>query len=113
MKRKVCYEGYIVVSDWEEQIFQALTHPIRRCIISYLHEKTFGSFTDLLKCVSIRDNGLLGYHLRSMGELMGYYRSAKKYYLTGVGQVAAELILEIRARMIEPIHTIELPVEVK
>lgn len=79
---------------WDKQIHRALAHPIRRRIISYLLENAWGSFTELLKHVDIRDHGKLGFHLRSMKELIDYDDSRKGYRLTERGQLAYELMLD-------------------
>lgn len=90
--------GKCVLKDWDEQIYRALTHPIRRHIISYLLEKTFGSFTELLKCADIRDHGKLGFHLKALGNLIGNDRSRKRYHLTDRGLLAAELMARVQGR---------------
>lgn len=88
-------------------IFQALTHPIRRKIIVYMQEKRYVSFTELLKYVGISDHGLLGYHLKALGELIGYdipcksqTDSRRRYYLTEKGLLAAKLIKNLRLRLL-------------
>ncbi len=93
--------------DRDEHIHRALAHPIRRRIISYLQENTYGSFTELLKAAGTRDHGKLGFHLKALGALIGYERSKKRYHLTSEGLLAAELLWETRFNLIETIHFTE------
>jgi len=80
--------------NWDEQIHRALANPIRRRIIWYLQDNTYGSFTELLKCVDTHDHGKLGFHLKALKGLIGSDRSRVGYHLTERGQLAYELILE-------------------
>lgn len=77
-------------------IHSALSHPIRRSILECLREKSALSFQELVKCTAIGNHGKLGFHIRSLTGLVEHDPSVKKYRLTDRGQLAAELIWDIR-----------------
>jgi len=81
---------------WEEEIRNCLSHSIRRSIIELLMEKESLSFSDLLKCLSLRDHGKLGFHLRTMKNLVEIDPSKRKYHLTRMGQIAGEILWDSR-----------------
>jgi len=84
------------LKDWDEEIHRALAHPIRRRIIECLQEKNVLSFRELLKYVGIGNHGKLGFHLKALRGLVEREPSMKKFRLTDKGQLAGELIWDIR-----------------
>jgi len=84
------------LKDWDDEIHRALAHPIRRRIIECLQERNVLSFRELLKYVGIGNHGKLGFHLKALTGLVERKPSMKKYRLTDRGQLAGELIWDIR-----------------
>ena len=84
------------MKDWDDEIYGALAHPVRRRIIECLQEKKNVSFHELLKYVDIGNHGKLGFHIKALGELVERHPSKKRYRLTDRGQLASELIWDIR-----------------
>jgi len=84
------------LKDWNEEILKALAHPIRRSIIDCLREKNALSYSELLECLRISNHGKLGFHMRALKGLVEREPSSKKYRLTDRGQLAGELIWDIR-----------------
>jgi len=84
------------LKDWDDEIHRALAHPIRRRIIECLQERNVLSFRELLKYVGIGNHGKLGFHLKALGGLVEREPSMKKYRLTDRGQLAGELIWDVR-----------------
>ncbi len=80
---------------WNNEIQRALVHPIRRRIIECLQDRNL-SFTELLKCIDISNHGKIGFHLRALGEIVELEPSTRKYRLTDRGELASELIRNIR-----------------
>jgi len=80
---------------WDNEIHRAISHPIRRRIIECLLENDL-SFSELMKCSGIINHGRFGHHLRALGGLVAYEPSMRKYRLTDRGQLAGELIWDIR-----------------
>ena len=76
----------------ESEIYKALTHPIRRRILSFLHETVYASFDEILKNVFLANHGKLGFHMRSLKGLVEYEDSMKKYTLTDRGKLLVELM---------------------
>jgi len=83
------------LKDWDDEIQKALSHPIRRRIIECLQENNL-SFRELVKRVAIGNHGKLGFHIRALKGLVEHDPSMKKYHLTDRGQLAGELIWDIR-----------------
>jgi len=84
------------LNDWDDEIQRALVHPIRRRIIECLQERNALSFYELLKHVGIGNHGKLGFHIKALKGLVEREPSMKKYRLTDRGQLASELIWDIR-----------------
>jgi hypothetical protein len=83
-----------VLKDWDNEIHRALAHPIRRRIIECLQESDL-SFRELLKHAPISNHGKLGFHIRALRGLVEREPSMK-YRLTDRGQLASELVWDIR-----------------
>jgi DNA-binding transcriptional ArsR family regulator len=83
------------LKDWDDEIHKALAHPIRRRIIELLQENDL-SFQKLLEQVGVGNHGKLGFHIRSLEGLVERDPSMKRYRLTDRGQLAAELMWDIR-----------------
>ena len=84
------------MKNWDDEILKAITHPVRRRIIESLREKNGLSFNELIECVDIGNHGKLGFHLRALKGLIEREPSKNKYILTEKGQLASELIWDIR-----------------
>jgi len=91
--------GVSAVQVWDDDIYKAMAHPIRRVIIESLYEKGALSFYELLKCTVLLNHGKLGFHLRTLKGFIEREPSTMKYRLTERGQLAGELIWDIRFRM--------------
>jgi DNA-binding transcriptional ArsR family regulator len=87
------------VADWDNAVYKALAHPIRRRIIESLQEKGALEFNDLLKYTSMYNHGRLGFHLRALKGLIEHDPSTKRYVLTSRGVLASELMCDIRFTM--------------
>ncbi|MFQ5999354.1 MAG: MEDS domain-containing protein [Candidatus Bathyarchaeia archaeon] len=83
------------MKDWDDEIHRALAHPIRRHILECLQENDL-SFRELMRRVAIVNHGKLGFHIRALKGLVEHDPSTKKYRLTDRGQLAGELIWDIR-----------------
>jgi len=83
------------LKDWDDEIHRALAHSIRRRIIECLLTNEL-SFPELLKRVGVPNHGKLGFHLKALREFVEREPSTKKYRLTDRGQLAGELIWDIR-----------------
>ena len=84
------------MQNWDDEIHSALSHPIKRSILECLREKSALSFQELLKSTAIDNHGKLGFHIRSLRGLVERDPSINKFRLTDRGQLAAELIWDIR-----------------
>jgi len=84
------------LKDWDDEIYRALAHPIRRRIIECLQERDAVSFRELLKHVGIGNHGKLGFHIKALRGLVEREPSMGKYRLTNRGQLAGELIWDVR-----------------
>jgi len=84
------------LKDWDDEIHRALAHIIRRRILESLQEENDLSFRELLKRVGVSNHGKLGFHLKALKGLVEREPSMKKYRLTDRGQLASELIWDIR-----------------
>ena len=83
------------MKNWDDEIYIALAHPIRRRIIECLLENNL-SFSELLERVGVGNHGKLGFHMRVLEGLVEHEQSNKKYRLTERGQLAGELIWDFR-----------------
>lgn len=83
------------MKDWDDEIFNALAHPIRRHIIESLREKSL-TYNQLLRLISITNHGKLGFHIRTLKGLIEREPSTNKYHLTEKGYLASELVWDIR-----------------
>jgi DNA-binding transcriptional ArsR family regulator len=83
------------LNEWDDEIHKALAHPIRRRIIECLQMNEL-SFPELLKRVGVGNHGKFGFHLKALKGIIEQESSTKKYRLTDKGQLASELIWDIR-----------------
>jgi hypothetical protein len=84
------------LKNWNDEILRAIAHPIRRCIIECLRDRNALSYNEILKCLDLSNHGKLGFHMRTLKGLVERDPSTKKYRLTDKGQLAGELIWDIR-----------------
>lgn len=89
----------MALKNWDDEILRALAHPVRRRIIESLRENKGLSFNELVESIDIGDHGKLGFHLRALKGLVEREPSTSKYRLTDRGQLAGELILDIRFKI--------------
>jgi len=81
---------------WDDEIIKALAHPIRRRIIESLRDRNTLSYNELLECLAISNHGKLGFHMRALKGFVERKPSTNKYRLTDKGQLAGELLWDIR-----------------
>jgi len=81
------------------KILSALSHPLRREILSYLSEKQECSFTDLMNALNV-DTGKLSFHIRNLVSFLEQ-TSTGKYRLSKVGENAVILIKDLEAWAVE------------
>lgn len=74
--------------DLYNEIFKALKHPIRRHILSLLHDEP-QSYSNILRALNI-DTGLLNYHLENLGSLIAKDGDGK-YGVSEFGRAAIRL----------------------
>jgi len=82
-----------VYDDSVSKILSTIAHPLRRKILSYIHEKGECSFTDLLNVLEI-DTGKLSFHLRALS-VFTEQTSAGKYRLSKTGERALHVIRDV------------------
>jgi len=86
----------MALKNWDDEILRALAHPVRRRIIESLRENKGLSFNELVENINISNHGKLGFHLRALKGLVEREPSTSRYHLTDRGQLAGELISDIR-----------------
>lgn len=82
-----------VCDDSVSKILSILSHPLRREILSFIHEKGQCSFTDLLNQLQV-DTGKLSFHLRSLSAFTEQTPQGK-YKLSKTGEKAIHVIRDI------------------
>ncbi len=81
------------------RILLALSHPLRREILSNLSEKGECSFTDLMNALHV-DTGKLSFHIRSLEDFLEQ-TPTNKYKLTKAGENAIRLIRDLELWAVE------------
>ena len=81
-------------NNWK--FLQAINHPIRREILELLKGKKALSFNELSRRIAAGDHGRLGFHLRSLAELVEHESSTNKYRLSDAGWMALGLIKDVQ-----------------
>lgn len=79
--------------DSVSKILSILSHPIRREILSFIHEKGESSFTDLLNVLQV-DTGKLSFHLRTLSAFTEQSTTGK-YRLSKSGEHALRIVRDI------------------
>lgn len=74
--------------DLYNEIFKALKHPVRRHILSLLHDEP-QTYSSILRALNI-DTGLLNYHLENLGSLIAKNEEGK-YGVSEFGRAAIRL----------------------
>jgi len=74
--------------DLYNEMFKALKHPVRRHILSLLHDEP-QSYSNILRALNI-DTGLLNYHLENLGSLIAKDEEGK-YGVSEFGRAAIRL----------------------
>ena len=73
-------------SHFEEEVFKALDHQIRRDILRYIGDGKNPTFTDILNATRSPDSPTLSYHLRTMAPFIE--QKDGRYHLNPVGRAA-------------------------
>jgi len=81
-------------NNWK--FLQAINHPIRREILELLKEEKALSFNELSRRIAAGNHGRLGFHLRSLAELVEHESSTNKYRLSDAGWMALGLIKDVQ-----------------
>ena len=80
------------ISNFEEEVFKALDHQIRRNVLRYIGEAKEPTFTEILNTVNIPDSPTLSYHLRTLSPFVTQQKG--RYTLTTIGKAAYSLLLK-------------------
>jgi len=83
-----------ILMNSTSKLLKILSHSMRRRIITCLLEQGSLSFNDLLKLVTSKNHGELGFHLRALKGLIEK-KSSDEYSLTNKGLLAAGLLDDI------------------
>jgi hypothetical protein len=78
-------------THFEEAVFKALDHQIRRDILRYIGDGKNPTFTDIMNATRSPDSPTLSYHLRSLGPFLE--QEDGRYDLNPVGKAAYTLLL--------------------
>ena len=81
------------------RILSALSHPLRRQILTYVSDRQECSFTDLMNALGV-DTGKLSFHMRNL-EAFLEQTPTNKYRLSKVGENAIVLIKDLEAWSVE------------
>lgn len=81
------------VVDVEQEIFKALTNPIRREIIQEIGKRENVGFNELLRAINLSDSSKLSYHLKSLSILLT--QNNKKYQLSELGRDVFTLLVGV------------------
>jgi len=77
--------------SFEEEVFKALDHQIRRDILRYIGEGKNPTFTDIMTGIRSPDSPTLSYHLRTLPPFLE--QKDGRYDLNPVGKAAYMLLL--------------------
>lgn len=80
--------------DFEDKIYIALSHKLRRNIIKLLAERKKMTFSELMKDLGVDDTGTLTFHLRKLVGLITK-TSSGEYTLTDLGKKAYDIMMNI------------------
>lgn len=83
----------IVSEDNVSKILSVLSHPLRREILTFIHEKSECSFTDLLNVLQT-DTGKLSFHLRALSAFTQQTKTGK-YKLSKTGERALRVVRDV------------------
>jgi len=79
------------LSSFEEEVFKALDHQIRRDILRYIGEGKKPSFTDIKNAIRSPDSPTLSYHLKTLAPFLEQKNG--RYDLNSIGKAAYTLLL--------------------
>jgi uncharacterized RDD family membrane protein YckC len=82
-----------VYEDSVSKVLSILSHPLRREILTFIHEKGECSFTDLLNALVV-DTGKLSFHLRTLSAFTEQTATGK-YKLSKTGDRALRIIRDV------------------
>jgi hypothetical protein len=80
------------IINFEEEVFKALDHQIRRNVLRYIGEAKETTFTEILNTVKIQDSPTLSYHLKTLSPFV--IQQKGRYTLTTIGKAAYSLLLK-------------------
>ena len=80
------------ISNFEEEVFKALDHQIRRNVLRYIGEAKEPTFTEILNTVNIPDSPTLSYHLKTLSPFV--IQQKGRYTLTTIGKAVYSLLLK-------------------
>jgi hypothetical protein len=80
------------VIGFEEEVFKALDHQLRRDILRYIGEGKKPTFTDIMNTTASPDSPTLSYHLRALAPFLD--QKDGRYNLNPVGKAAYTLLLK-------------------
>ncbi|TFG11700.1 ArsR family transcriptional regulator [Candidatus Thorarchaeota archaeon] len=79
--------------DLEEEVFQTLSHQIRRDILRVIGESKGATFTEIKNKTGIEESASLSYHLRELGTLL--IHEEDQYKLSDLGKDAYSLLNKV------------------
>jgi hypothetical protein len=85
-------KGQQEIDNFEEEVFKALDHQIRRDVLRYIGEAKGTTFTEILNAVRISDSPTLSYHLKTLSPFVDQRKG--RYTLTNIGKAAYSLLLK-------------------
>lgn len=80
------------ISNFEEEVFGALDHQIRRNVHRYIGEAKEPTFTEILNTANLPDSPTLSYHLKTLSPFVTQHKG--RYTLTTIGKAAYSLLLK-------------------
>jgi hypothetical protein len=80
---------------FEEEVFKALDHQLRRDILRYIGEGKNPTFTEIMNATASPDSPTLSYHLRTLAPFLE--QNDGRYELNPVGKAAYTLLLRTTA----------------
>ena len=84
----------MVIHLREEEIFEAISHPIRIKILKLLSEKP-RTFSELKRKLGIKSSGKLDYHIKKLDKLITVDNDGR-YTLTSLGYAALQTVNNVR-----------------
>jgi len=80
------------ITNFEDEVFKALDHQIRRNVLRYIGEAKEPAFIEILNTLKIPDSPTLSYHLKTLSPFV--IQKKGRYALSPVGKTAYSLLLK-------------------